>query len=185
MKHMTLLASMPPPLGSPTPLNTQTTASDSSSACRLMCRGWTWLGYLCGAEEMASQLFPDIQGHCSLLLSWTQPFSSWPSQIRSRSPSNIPSQGWCSVHALVSRACPFLFFRRMSLLTFVLPDPSMGKGEGRLGGRREEERGERGGEEHILSFPFCPAPLVSRKRAWSHAEVGRLLGCGIAQQSPS
>lgn len=168
MKPMTLLASMPLPLDSPTPLNTQTTASDSSSACRLTCRGWIWLGYLCGPEEMASQLFPDIQGHCSLLLSWTQPFSSWPSQIRSRSPSNTPSQGWCSVHTPVSWACPFLFLRRMSLLTFVLPDPSMGIGEGRLGEGREEGRGE----EHILSFLFCPAPLISHKWAWRNAEVG-------------
>lgn len=153
MKHMTLLASMPPPLGSPTPLNTQTMASGSSSACRLTCRGCVWLGYLCGAEEMmASQLFPDIQGLCSLLLSWTQPFSSWPSHIRSGSPSNTPSQGWCSVHAPVSRACPLLSFRMVSLLTFVLPDPSMRKGEGRLGeGRRGEEKGEKSTFYHFLS----------------------------------
>lgn len=149
MKPMTLLASMPPPLGSPTPLNTQTTASDSSSACRLTCRGWSLAGVSLRGRGDGFPAFPDIQGHCSLLLSWTQPFSSWPSQIRSRSPSNTLSQGWCSAHAPVSRARPFLFLRRISLLTFVLPDPSMGKGEGRL----EEGRGERRGEEHSLSFP--------------------------------
>lgn len=181
MKHMTLLASMPPPLDSPTPLNTQTTASDSSSACRLTCRGLIWLGYLCGAEEMASQLFPDIQGHCSLLLSWTQPFSSWPSQTRSRSPSNTPSQGWCSVHAPVPRACPFLFFRRMSLLTFVLPDPSMGIGERRLGeGRREEEKGEEKSTfYHFLSVLFLCPPVSG------HGDTLRWAGCWNVGQPTS
>lgn len=35
----------------------------------------------------------------------------------------------------------------------------------------------------MLSFPFCPAPLVSRKRAWRSAEVGRQLERGTAHQS--
>lgn len=38
MRHMTPLASMPRPLASPTPPNTQTTARGSSSACRLTCK---------------------------------------------------------------------------------------------------------------------------------------------------
>lgn len=184
MKPMTLLASMPPPLGSPTPLNTQTTASDSSSACRLTCRGWSLAGVSLRGRGDGFPAFPDIQGHCSLLLSWTQPFSSWPSQIRSRSPSNTPSQGRCSAHAPVSRACPFLFFRRISLLTFVLPDPSMGKGEGRLGeGRRREERR---GEEHSLSFPSVLLLWArSRRWSWRYAEVSRPLERRRAHQSRS
>lgn len=146
-----------------------------------MCRGWSLAGVSLRGRGDGFPAFPDIQGHCSLLLSWTQPFSSWPSQIRSRSPSNTPSQGWCSAHAPVSRACPFLFFRRISLLTFVLPDPSMGKGEGRLGeGRRREERRR---AQSVISF--CPASLGSRRWSWRYAEVGRPLEHRRAHQSRS
>lgn len=115
MRRMTPLASTPLPLGSPTPPSTRTTASGSSSACRLTCRGQSLAGAsLRGRGEgshSCSLIFRGIArcsrpGPAFLLPPW---------QVGSRSPGNTPSRGWCSVHAPASWACPSLFFGRTCL----------------------------------------------------------------------
>lgn len=115
MRRMTPLASTPQPLDSPTPPSTRTTASDSSSACRLTCRGQSLAGAsLRGRGEgfhSCSLIFRGI-AHCSLL---GPAFFLPPWQVGSRSPRNTPSRGWCSLHAPASWACPSLFFGRMCL----------------------------------------------------------------------
>lgn len=90
MRRTIPLASTPRPLGSPTPPSIRTTASDSSSACRLTCRdpepGWG----ISAGQRRPSQLFPDIQGRCSSLPAGTSlPPPAW--QVGSRSPGNTTS----------------------------------------------------------------------------------------------
>lgn len=88
-----------------------------------------------------------------------------------------------------------LFFRRMSLLTLIRTWPKHGHGEVEVGvGGGGDRRGERRKEHIILSFPFCPAPLITHKWAWRYAEVSRLwprwlwsrqLECGAVRKSLS
>lgn len=43
-----------------------------------------------------------------------------------------------------------------------------------MGGGGDRRGGERRKEHIILAFPFCPAPLITRKWAWRYAELSRL-----------
>lgn len=93
MRHTTPLASMPPPLASPTPPNTQTTARGSSSACRLTCKPGPGISAGRGEGSRLSLIFRGV-ARCPS----PSPTSSLPLQVGGAGLlENSPSGEWCCV----------------------------------------------------------------------------------------
>lgn len=111
---------------------------------------FSWLGHLCGAEE---KLFPDIQGHCSLLLS----------------PTSLPPTAMAGGEQVSQKRLTEDGALRMP----QPPGPALSSSSGGcvpsdlcscLAPAWEQESegcGEQRG--HFLAFPFYPTPLVSHK----------------------